>query len=530
MSEKTTIGKQSGFTRIVRSSLLANRAPITADILSWNYEGGGTTEDPYVAEWITDDPGNPLLWKSWYKWFVALTVAQTTLCVSFCSSAYSGGIEGIKKDLSTSHEVATVGLSLFVLGFGLGPLIWAPLSEMYGRRVIFFITFGALTCFNAGTAGAQNIQTVIVLRFLGGTFGASPFTNAGGVISDIFNATERGLAMSIFAAAPFMGPVIGPLVGGFLGETEGWRWIQGVMTIFSGVVWIFASIAVPETYAPVLLKRRAAELSRLTGKVYLSKLEADNKPVALTEALYTNLSRPWILLFQEPIVLLLSFYMAIIYGTLYMLFGAYPIVYQQYRGWSAGVAGLPFIGVAIGMLASVAYSIWVENPRYLRVIRENDGNAPPEARLPPSLLGAVALPIGLFWFAWTNSPSLPWPASVAAGAPFGFAMVLVFLSVMNYLVDSYTIYAASVLAANSVFRAVFGAVFPLFTRQMYDGLGIHWASTIPAFLALICLPFPFLFHRFGEGIRSKCKYSAIAAAAAASLQKGSSRPETLQSA
>ncbi|KAL1631119.1 hypothetical protein SLS56_004507 [Neofusicoccum ribis] len=379
MSEKTTIGKQSGFTRIVRSRLLANRAPITADILSWNYEGGGTTEDPYVAEWITDDPGNPLLWKSWYKWFVALTVAQTTLCVSFCSSAYSGG-----------------------------------------------------------TAGAQNIQTVIVLRFLGGTFGASPFTNAGGVISDIFNATERGLAMSIFAAAPFMGPVIGPLVGGFLGETEGWRWIQGVMTIFSGVVWIFASTAVPETYAPVLLRRRAAELSRLTGKVYLSKLEAENKPVALTEALYTNLSRPWILLFQEPIVLLLSFYMAIIYGTLYMLFGAYPIVYQQYRGWSAGIAGLPFIGVAIGMLASVAYSIWVENPRYLHVIRENDGNAPPEARLPPSLLGAVALPIGLFWFAWTNSPSLPWPASVAAGAPFGFAMVLVFLCELAFETTVFT--------------------------------------------------------------------------------------------
>lgn len=163
MSEKTTIGKQSGFTRIVRSSLLANRAPITADILSWNYEGGGTTEDPYVAEWITDDPGNPLLWKSWYKWFVALTVAQTTLCVSFCSSAYSGGtqlknlapasriitrkiqfpcsflatgIEGIKKDLSTSHEVATVGLSLFVLGFGLGPLIWVWLDSYFPSQCL----------------------------------------------------------------------------------------------------------------------------------------------------------------------------------------------------------------------------------------------------------------------------------------------------------------------------------------------------------------------------------------------------------
>lgn len=223
--------------------------------------------------------------------------------------------------------------------------------------------------------------------------------------------------------------VIGPLVGGFLGETEGWRWIQAVMTIFSGVVWIFVSLAVPETYSPVLLRRRAAELSRITGQVYSSKAEAKTgqKAASLKNALYTNFSRPWILLFREPIVFLLSFYMAVIYGTLYMLFGAYPIVYQQYRGWSAGVAGLPFIGVAIGMLASVAYNIWIDNPRYLRLLDENNGSAPPEARLPPGLVGAVALPVGLFIFAWTNGPSLPWAPSVIAGAPFGFAMVLVFL-------------------------------------------------------------------------------------------------------
>lgn len=288
--------------------------------------------------------------------------------------------------------------------------------------------------------------------------------------------------------------VIGPLVGGFLGETEGWRWIQGLMAIFSGFVWIFISLAVPETYSPVLLKRRAAELSRLTGKVYRSEAEVNRKTATLKDALYTNLSRPWVLLFREPIVFLLSFYMAVIYGTLYMLFAAYPIVYQQHRGWSAGVAGLPFIGVAVGMLGAVAYCIWVDNPRYLRVVDEHEGSAPPEARLPPSLPGAIALPIGLFMFAWTNSPSLPWAPSVIAGAPFGFAMLVVFLckidyltlpapwsfsgsftdqstAIMNYLVDSYTIYAASVLAANSVFRAIFGAVFPLFTRQMYSALG-----------------------------------------------------------
>merc|ERR1712072_321566 len=135
------------------------------------------------------------------------------------------------------------------------------------------------------------------------------------------------------------------------------------------------------------------------------------------------------------------------------------------------------------------------------------GFAPPEARLPSCMVGGIAVPVGLFWFAWTNYPSIHWMASIAAGVPFGFGMVLVFLGIMNYLIDAYTIFAASVLAANAVLRSIFGAVFPLFTSQMYANLGIHWASTIPAFLALACVPFPFLFYRYGPKIRVNCKYS-----------------------
>lgn len=202
--------------------------------------------------------------------------------------------------------------------------------------------------------------------------------------------------------------------------------------------------------------------------------------------------------------------MAIIYGTLYMLFGAFPIVYSEERGWSQGIGGLPFIGVMIGMLLSVAYNLVIDNRRYLKAIEKHHGFAPPEERLPPCMIASIVLPIGLFWFAWTNSPSVHWIVSVLAGVPFGFGMVLVFLGIMNYLIDAYTIFAASVLAANGVIRSVFGAVFPLFTDQMYTNLGIHWASTIPAFLALACLPFPFLFYKYGGAIRSRCKYAAEA--------------------
>ncbi|KAL1967131.1 hypothetical protein VTN77DRAFT_3422 [Rasamsonia byssochlamydoides] len=206
------------------------------------------------------------------------------------------------------------------------------------------------------------------------------------------------------------------------------------------------------------------------------------------------LLRPWILLFREPIVLILSIYMAIIYGTLYMLFPAFPIVFQEVRGWNQGIGGLAFLGVTVGMMFAVAAALW-DNKRYIRVMQKHQGFAPPESRLPLCLVGGLAIPVSLFWFAWTNYPSIHWIVSIIATVPFGFGVVTVFLTVVNYVVDSYTIFAASVLAANAVLRSLFGMAFPLFTTYMYHNLGIHWASTIPAFLALACTPFPFLFYK-----------------------------------
>lgn len=314
--------------------VVASHSLLTPRVLHHHYAGSGTTEDPYNVEFIPRDPRNPLGFGMFKKWTITLLIAFATLAVSFASSAYSGGVAEIMAEFKCSEEVATLGISFFVVGFAIGPLLWAPLSEMYGRQILFFGTYGALTAFSAGAAGSNSITTLIVLRFFSGAFGSSPLTNAGGVIADMFPARQRGLAMSIFAAAPFMGPALGPIVGGFVGETVGWRWIQSVIAIFTGILWILGTFTIPETYAPVLLRKRAAALSAETGQVYRSGLEiARGPPPTIAERFKVALSRPWILLFREPIVLLLSIYMAIIYGTLYMCFGAFPIVYGENRQW-----------------------------------------------------------------------------------------------------------------------------------------------------------------------------------------------------
>lgn len=192
-----------------------------------------------------------------------------------------------------------------------------------------------------------------------------------------------------------------------------------------------------------------------------------------------------------------------------MLFDAIPIVYEEGRGWNPGVGGLPFLGVTIGTLTGTAY-VFFDNKRYIRAQHRHGGRAPPEARLPPCMVAAISIPIGLFWFAWSNSPDIHYLVSIAALAPFGFGMLLIYNGIISYLLDSYTIYSASVLAGLSLFRYMFGVIFPLFTTQMYHGLGIHWGSSIPAFISVLCVPIPFVFYRRGAAIRSRCKFAAEA--------------------
>ena len=179
------------------------------------------------------------------------------------------------------------------------------------------------------------------------------------------------------------------------------------------------------------------------------------------------------------------------------------------------------------MVLGIVFAGWT-NKWYNKEAAKSGGIAPPEARLPPAFYGAVAIPIGMFWFAWTNYPSIHWISPVLAGVPFGFGFTVVFLAVTNYLVDSYTIFAASALAANTVLRSLFGAAFPLFTVDMYDALGIHWATTVPAFAALVCVPFPFIFYKYGARIRSKCVYAAQSEAVMTQLRAKAVRAQDLQ--
>jgi multidrug resistance protein len=475
-------------------------------------------EDPYryridaatgyrIVEFLDHDKDDPRTWSKARKWVITMTLGLVCFVVAFSSAVVTGDMDGPAKHFNVSQEVIILTVTLFVIGFGVGPLLFAPMSEEVGRRPIYVVTLGLAVIFIIPCAVAQNIGTLLVGRFLDGIFFSAPLTVIGGSLADIWINEERGIAMSVFSAAPFLGPAMGPLIGGFIGDFMYWRWIYYILLMFAGAVYLIACVILPETHHNTILLRRAKHLRKITGD---DKYKTAKELVSrnFSETAKITLFRPAQLL-TEVIVFLVTIYMAVLYGLLYMFFFAYPVVFMEGKGWSAHMTGLTFIPIVVGVLLSTIASPWVNKDynRRSKVFIDRGELPPPELRLIPMMVGCWFMPVGLFIFAWTSYPTISWVGPTLAGFPCGIGFILVYNSANNYIVDSYQHYAASALAAKTFVRSIWGACVPLFTIQMYHRLGYEWASSLLAFISLACCIIPYLFYFFGARIRSRSKYA-----------------------
>ncbi|KAF3765338.1 MFS general substrate transporter [Cryphonectria parasitica EP155] len=467
---------------------------------------------------MDNDPANPLCFDKGRKWLNAMILAIAVWTVSIASSGFSQGNTDIETEFDVDGTIALMVTSAFVLGFAAGALVLSPMSEVFGRKSLYLYTYAAFVVLSGVIGLVHSIELVIFLRFLGGLAGSFTQAVAPAVIADMFATNERGFVLAFFTLAGLMGQMLGPIFCGFLDAAFGWRSLAVFIACLAAPTWIAMMCTFPETYAPALLRQRAAKMEAILGKPHLVDGVGEEKTVA--SQLKVGAIRPFLLLFLEPIVALLTLFLSVVQGTMFLLFAAYPIVFQQTRGWHQGVASLPFLAVALGIVIALFYSALFDQKRYAKVVDKNQGRAPPEARLPPAMLGAICLPVGLFWFAWTNSPSTFWLISVSAGVFIGFGMVLLYMSLTNYIVDAYLGYAASALAATTVVRSGAAAAFPLFTSTMYDQLGIHWASSVPGFMSVIFVPALLAFYKWGHIIRSKTRFAAEAARLAEAMSGG----------
>ncbi|KAL7415965.1 major facilitator superfamily domain-containing protein [Mrakia frigida] len=474
-----------------------------------SYPGEGTPLKPFVVSWTEPiDLSNPRARSKLWRWGLTSQVALQMFIVSYATSGYAGAAPGLNKEFGAGKELVTVGISTFVIGQALGSLLWAPLSEIFGRKLVLLPTLAAFSLFAAGVSLAQNIWTILICRFFMGIFGSSIVSNGPGSMNDIWSPNEIALPLTLMSIAPFLGPVLGPIVSGYISEFGGeqsWRWLNSVIPFMGLAIWIVA-LFLPETYPLTILRNRATHLSKISGMSFVSIYDHGQPRKSIIQTVSQFVKRPIIFLFQEPIVFLLSLWTAIIFGILYLFFVSYPIMYQTERGWTQGKGGLPFIAIAIGLFVGVPISRFMARFYQKAVAASPTGRAAPEERLYFAMLGSILLPVSLFWMAWTSNPSIHWLAPTSAGVFYGCGMLGMMGSVMMYLADTYTIYSASVFAANSVIRYVLGAIFPLFGQIMFTKLTTPWSLTLLGFIALACTPLPFVFYKFGPRIRSFSKH------------------------
>lgn len=331
------------------------------------------------------------------------------------------------------------------MGLGFGPVPAAAVSELYGRAVIYLVSFPLFMVFTVGAGFSRNLAALSICRFFAGTVGSPVLAVGAGTNADISPPHLRARFTAFFLMAPFLGPAFGyvpretdrsrqltvcrPVVGGFAAQYKGWRWTNWCM-LFIAVPVYALSLGISETYKNTILQRRAKHLGLPPPP------KAGPTGLAAARFLLTvTLLRPLYMLFTEPMVGFLSLYTAFTFAVLFAFFEAFPIVYGGVYGFSTSQTGLTFVAIGLGVALAVVTAIIADTTLYQRHHRRNAAAGlslvAPEHRLYSAMLGSLGVPVGLFWFAWTAKKDVHWISSVLATIPFAWGNLSIFVSFIS---------------------------------------------------------------------------------------------------
>ncbi|KAL6694216.1 major facilitator superfamily domain-containing protein [Trichoderma pleuroticola] len=469
-----------------------------------------------------EDPYRPLNWPTHKKIFTTVLYGLVTMSATWASSSYSVGTDQVAKEFHISTQVATLGTTLYLIGFGIGPLLWAPLSEVYGRRVPVLTPMFVAICFTFATATAKDVQTIMLSRFWGGFCASAPMTNTGGVLGDLFSPAWRGVALAGYSMAIVCGPalgkmvlldsvnilltLIGPVVSTVLAQQPslGWRWTEYFTGILQSAILLIAALFIDESYPPLLLVYKAQRLRHETGNWALHA-QFEEWQIDLRQLARKFLVRP-IRILSTPICFLVTLYASFVYGILYMQLGAIPIIFWEVRGWDPIPAALPFLSIVLG--AAIGCGINIYNQfLYNKAYYAAGSKAVPEMRLPPMMLGSFIFCASQFLTGWTAKPGTTWVAPCIGLVMLGTGFFTIFQGALNYLVDTFQAYAASAIGANTFLRSCVAGALPLAVGPLYHNIGVGPGSSITGGFAAILIPVPFVFYLYGKKLRAASKWS-----------------------
>ncbi|KAJ7646873.1 major facilitator superfamily domain-containing protein [Roridomyces roridus] len=501
-------------TAVKRESTISTLAAV--DVESQKKQIGEETSipDPYLVDWDGElDPENPKNWSFRKRAYIAFNISFLTFSIYIGSAIYTSSIPGLMADFNVSLTTATLGLTLYILGYAIGPMFLSPLQELpvLGRNPVYMITLFLFVIFQIPIVTAKNMNTVLALRFFTGFLGSPALATGGASMVDIF-PDHAAYAIGIWALGAVAGPVTGPVIGGFAAQAKGWRWPMMELLWITSVAVVYLSFTLPETYGATILLRRAERLRKLTGNPELkTAVERDEDHQSANEILYEALVRP-IVLTKEPALAFANVYLGFVYAIFYLWFEAFPLVFNDIYHFNQGVSGLPYLGFIVTGLATYTvyflYQKYHVTPRIARAEAANpDGKAPPEIRLEIGLMASIFIPTSLLIFGFASKTSVHWIAPVIGAALYLPGIFLIFQSILMYVTSAYPDYAASVLAGNDLFRSTIASVFPLFGRHFFKTLGLGPGCALLAGISFLLMPVYWLLLKYGHLLRQRSRYA-----------------------
>lgn len=484
-----------------------------------------------LVDWYDDDQEDPHRWSITKRGVVTGIIFIYTVVVYMSSAIYTSSEGGIEKAFGVNSIDASLGLSMYVLGYGVGPLILSPLSEIavIGRSPVYVVTMALFVILSIPTAFVRNYAGLMVLRVIQGFLGSPCLGSGPATLGDIYSFLSLPFALSIWVVANFCGPSLGPLLSGFAVPVKGWRWSLFEIIWASAPVLVIMFLFLPETSSPTILLRRARRLRKLTGNNrFMSQSEIDQRHMTVSAVAVDALIKPLEITLKDPAMLFIQLYSAIIYAIYYsckftvmdkalfivltalIVFEVFPLVYPPYYGFNLGQIGVVFLCILISCLTMIlpfwSYIRFYLNPRIMK-----RGLGPQEERLIPAIPMSFGLPIGLFLFAWAARPSIHWIAPTIGIAIYTGSVFVVMQCLFIYIPLSYQAYAASLFAANDFFRSALACGSIVFAHPLYNNLGVAKGTSLLGGLSVIGIVGVILLYIFGAKLRSMSKFAVYAA-------------------
>ncbi|KAF4345638.1 major facilitator superfamily transporter [Fusarium beomiforme] len=470
-----------------------------------------TTSDGVVlVDWYTtDDPANPQNWSNSKKYFVLFVMCFYTFTVYAAGPIYATAEHGVQEHFGVSAVTSTLGLSLYILAYGVGDLLFSPLSEIpsVGRNHVYYITYIIFWILSFPEAVVDSFGGLLALRFLLGFFGSPALANGGATVADMFSLiyVPFGLCWWVFSA--WAGPAFGPLIGGFAAQAKSWRWPLWEIVWMASPALVLLLTVMPETSSDTILLRRAQRLRKLTGNRALqSQSEIAQHDMKPREVLFSALVRPIEIMMKDPSIFFVNVYTGYFYGVFYTFFEVFPLVFPVSYGFNLGETGLAFLSCLIGV--SIAIALYFAYLQFY-MIPDNikNGFREQEHRLVPAIVGSFLLPIGLFIFAWTARSSIHWVVPLIGVAIFCIGHFWMMQSLFIYIPFSYPQYAASLFAGNSIWRSGIACGSVIFARPLFINLGVDKGVTLLGGLSIVGIFGTTAIYVFGKKLRARSKFA-----------------------